>query len=511
MDEETNVENENSQIERVLNSINKLKLKNTELGDYLERIANKIIDNYGNNPEQLEARLKDLERLLVHVQKLLILKETINKDIEYIKKKPTGYDYVGMINLLNTRRDKINNYIFKLNPDRREDQITNLVNQTLELFTELQMCIISTYVMQKKLVDEINQGKNTITNLWDDNFIDFVIIKNDEIARLKYCISNLYIEGTFQKERLEYLLTFESDNIRRSIELWTIVAENMGIVVYQPQYDTTDDSQNKDTSIQESVQEKEPDLDIIEGDISPEEKLYYEIKREYSFGNPENFFNSVMKWLEKIEFPKQVRKDVEKILCELEGKAVSDDSLYIPSTEEVFMEINEILKYSASPIRFEDKDGGESTLKATVSEKTIKEFWGKYNEYNTELTYTLGKVKKTIKFEKQQNMCFDNNSIYLLYILDRLFETNCLTDYINELMNKQSIKGSRRITFEIYVSAKNLYGRFCDYIERKENYSRHEVRWRFKRGNHYEGLKKEGLSLKNVIRLIKNGDYKNYR
>ncbi len=690
-------------VERVLNSINKLKLKNTELGDYLERIANKIIDNYGNNPEQLEALLKDLERLLVHVQELLILKETINKDIEYIKKKPTGYDYVGMINLLNDRRNEINSFINDVNSNRREDEITNLVNETLEIFTNLQMCIISTYVMQKKLVDEINQGKNTITNLWDDNFIDFVIINNDEIARLKYCISNLYIEGTFQKERLEYLLTFESDNIRRSIELWTIVAENMGIMKTQTQDKTrgalkTDSSIQIDNNYQEETlnyydlekgditklirnipvsekirlekewlklkgyedafnipdnvicipDEKEigsilvdiidtkerktrywddctmtflgrdgiqnvlelnggsdsikiikehtstimdfdkeknkkviffmkeidtifPELyllsdcmdELIEGkknlwnkltirgdhrknpkkyskifelcnnniiklrtltglpemqvdldkllksrkeyyqkygiDISKKDKeekktkdkasektLYQKMKKTYSFGKAIDFLYSIKKaGLGKIEFPEEKRKKIEKILCELEGIQVLEDTIYTPTNEELFMTIEAIIEKKCSegrltPIKFIDKDGIPSYFEGLESTCPDEGFVSE----NAHLKYTLNQIEREIKILHKRYKWFDNKSICLLWLLDLLFETNCLTEYINDLINNES---ETKVYTESYIynSVHDVYDSFKEITKSGKNYQRHKMRWEYNRRKHY--------------------------
>ena len=101
------------------------------------------------------------------------------------------------------------------------------------------------------------------------------------------------------------------------------------------------------------------------------------------------------------------------------------------------------------------------------------------------MKYTLNQIEREIKILHKRYKWFDNKSICLLWLLDLLFETNCLTEYINDLINKES---ETKVYSESYIynSVHDVYDSFKEIIKSGKNYQRHKMRWEYNRRNYYD-------------------------
>lgn len=230
-----------------------------------------------------------------------------------------------------------------------------------------------------------------------------------------------------------------------------------------------------------------------------QKSIYEEVKKEYNFDDSKKFFESLRTKLFQIDFPEDKRRKIESILCDLEGIKLSEDEVpYTPTKEELFMTIEAIIEKKCTAnklekINFIDKDQIPSSFEGMELSKIIP-----YSDYDdlddliirskaiqyVELKYRMNNMEKKMGIINNISNWFDSKSICFLWLIDILFETNCLTEYINELINKASLYESKT-----YCYVQSVYSSFTTGIKSLKNYERHKMRWEFKRKQQYEEKK----------------------
>ncbi len=423
------------------------------------------------------------------IQELKELRSTLEHDINYVYNNPTGYsshgDCLGWIGLLSERRTSLKEHINNCSDIRNNNEIIVLINELLNLFTQLQTVIIATYAKQKVFLN------TTSVDLPKDNFTDYAIIGNDEITRLMEYLQTLDIKEDSQKQPLSYYFTLDPNNIMNSVDLWKTIAECLKIWQFQDANMPIVCNENRGTFGNRKKQFLWG-IKNFRTKLNPKAKTsitYEQLKDIYDKNGATAFLKALSKAdLKKIYFPKAILDNYEEKLNN-QVELSAEEHLGIPKepdnstcpldrNEKLWINLPRIADYYVEhkekidigsifyphwvedTISFFDKDNNDKVTIALGSDDNPD-----FDTYYIRHAFYIIKGKEGIIKEvhmlrpaeiKLKERLFNVRTLKMLTEIDELFGTNCMTDYKNELLSKTKVVTNKSCISYDYLTTNRL-------------------------------------------------------